>query len=64
MLLLCMYMNGIKFQIVGEVWHTFFSLKYKGKKSRIQGKPYIPVLCNMSRFKTVLDKCSDMMTNQ
>lgn len=31
MLLLCMYMDGIKFQIVGEVWHTFFSLKYKRK---------------------------------
>lgn len=29
MLLLCMYMDGIKFQIVGEVWHTFFLFNTK-----------------------------------
>ena len=46
MLLLCMYMDGIKFQIVGEVWHTFFFFKYKGNPiypffvTRIGSKQY------------------------
>lgn len=48
MLLLCMYMDGIKFQIVGEVWHTFFFFK-------IQSEVYIPILCDENRFKISLN---------